>query len=718
MRRSTACLAVGLVIALVGGPTVASAARTEVSFDLDDPSSTIFPSNFFTVIDLTQNTFRRVSLPKPDCTAQALACEDIDVLNSLDGFSPQPRISIPFSGPIDVSTVNSNTVFLLSLGSTLGGGSFRDQVGINQIVWDPASNTLHVQSDELLAPHTRYAIIVTNGVRDADGDPIVSHGFERFQHALDRDHLRDEIARAFHAEVMEALDRGQHGHAPRIVAVSVFTTLSTTAAMENIRRQLDAARPAPVSFTIGSNGERAVFPVSAVTSIVFNRQVGTAPTFAASNLNVNALQIVPGAVGQIAFGSFTSPNFLVPGEFIPRVGTRTQSPAQHGSNQIFFNLFIPSGPKPAGGWPVAIFGHGFGSNKEAAPFVLAAKMAQQGIAVIAINVVGHSGGPLGTLRINTATGSVTVPAGGRGIDQNGDGRIDGTEGSSAVRPNSLMGSADALRQTITDIMQLVREIRVGVDIDGDGAPDLDPSRTYYFGQSFGGIYGTMFLAIEPNVRVGVPNVAGGPAIEIVRLSPVFRNAIFAPAAAAHGLANLPPITVGGVVIPQFNENIPLRDQPPVINTVPGAMELQEFIDRASWANRIGDPVAYAPHIRKAPLAGVPAKSIIFLFAKGDQTVPNPTASAIIRAGDFADRATFYRNDLAFAMNPATPKNPHTFLTNVAAGGLGPTVALEAQTQVATFFASDGATTIDPDGAGPLFETPIVGAPPETLNFIP
>jgi hypothetical protein len=704
MSRSAGIATLGLVFTLGAFPLAASASEVDVLTNRNDPASALFPSNDFTVVDVSQNTFRRVNLPKPDCTTQVVACEDVDVLNTMDGFSVQPRLTVPFSGPIDVSSVSSSTVFLLSLGSTLGGGSFGRQVGINQIVWDVATNTLHAQPDELLEPHTRYALVVTRGVRDASGDPVGGAVLSRSR--------RDDSAETAAATAQAlALTRHQRN---RAVAVSVFTTMSTTSAMEKIRRQLDGARPDPARFDIGSHGERTVFAVSSVTSIVFNRQISTAPAFAASNLPVSGLQIVPGAVGRIAFGRYSSPSYLVPGEFIPPGGTRTSEPAKQGTSEIFFNLFLPSGPRPARGWPIAIFGHGFGSNKEAAPFVLAAKMAEQGIATIAINVVGHSGGALGTLQVNTAEGSVTLPAGGRGIDQNGDRRIDGTEGSSAARPQSLLGSADGLRQTVVDLMQLVRVIKAGMDVDGDRASDLDASRIYYFGQSFGGIYGTMFLAIEPNVRVGVPNVAGGPAIEIIRLSPGFRNAIFAPAAALRGLANLPP--VGG--IPQFNENLPLRDQPPVINDVPGAMALQEWIDRSGWAVRIGDPVAFAPHLQRDPLSGVPAKSIIFLFARGDQTVPNPTATAILRAGDLADRATYFRNDLAVAANPATPLNPHTFLTNVAAGGLGPVVALEAQTQVATFFASDGATIVDPDGAGPLFETPIVKPLPEGTNFLP
>ena len=45
-------------------------------------------------------------------------------------------------------------------------------------------------------------------------------------------------------------------------------------------------------------------------------------------------------------------------------------------------------------------------------------------------------------------------------------------------------------------------------------------------------------------------------------------------------------------------------------------------------------------------------------------------------------------------------------------------AIGAQQQIAEFFASDGTVTIDPDDTGAFFETPIEGALPETLNFIP
>jgi hypothetical protein len=126
-------------------------------------------------------------------------------------------------------------------------------------------------------------------------------------------------------------------------------------------------------------------------------------------------------------------------------------------------------------------------------------------------------------------------------------------------------------------------------------------------------------------------------------------------------------------------------------------------------------VAYAPHIRKTPLAGVDAKAVIYQFAKGDQLVPNPTTTALLRAGDLADRATFYRHDLAFAENPLLPRNPHAFLTRLDVPGYR-AIILGAQEQIATFFASDGATVIHPEPAR-FFETPIAGTLPEGLNFI-
>src|SRR2546422_834902 len=86
-----------------------------------------------------------------------------------------------------------------------------------------------------------------------------------------------------------------------------------------------------------------------------------------------------------------------PGGFRPPVGTLLGGPRPQGENTLQFQLILPAGTTPAGGWPVVIFGHGFGDSKHGAPFAVASTLAAHGLASIAINVVGHGGGALGTL---------------------------------------------------------------------------------------------------------------------------------------------------------------------------------------------------------------------------------------------------------------------------------------------------------------------------------
>lgn len=162
------------VAALLFVPLAALAHGVSVRYDLSDPAGSPFPSDRFTVRDWSNNTFRRVNLPKPDCAVRPSDCADIDVINALDGFSTQPRFTVPFTGDIDPASVSSSTVYLVNLGDTLSLKGFGRKVGINQAVWDPASKTLSFESDELLEEHSRYLLVVTDGVRDANGKKITA----------------------------------------------------------------------------------------------------------------------------------------------------------------------------------------------------------------------------------------------------------------------------------------------------------------------------------------------------------------------------------------------------------------------------------------------------------------------------------------------------------------------------------------------------------------
>lgn len=691
----------------------AQASGVSVRADLDSLDGAPFPSNRFTVFDGSQRSLRRVALPKPDCAVRPSDCADIDVLNTLDGFSTQPRFTVPFTGDIDPATVNSSTVYLVNLGDTFTLRGIGDRVGINQVLWDPATKTLVFQSDELLQQHSRYLLVITDGVRDSQGRRIKSGGWGE-EHGRGHGH---PSGAAYRHELRMAMT-AHHGRPNRVVAASLFTTQSISADLVKINRAIKQASPAPVDFMIGNGGaQRALFPVATLQGIQFVRQTGTA-AFTPGFVPTPALGVVPGAVAQVAYGRFASPNYQTALQVIPATATLGGQPVQQGTQQLVVQMILPAGAKPAGGWPVALFGHGFTDSMYGAPWTVASVLASRGIATVSINVVGHGGGALGTLNVLQAgQAPVVVPAGGRGFDQDGNGNIDSTEGVNAAAPQTIVASRDGLRQTVIDYMQLVRQIEAGVDVDGDGSADLDRNRIYYAGQSFGGIYGTILIGSEPAIKAGVPNVPGGSISEIARLSPAFRILTgLALATRVPTLLNLPPTPALPVPL-NFDENMPLRDLAPRVNTVPGALEIQRYIDRAQWVTMAGNPVSYAPFIRQQPLQGHAAKPVIVQFAKGDITVPNPTSSAILRAGGLADRATYFRNDLAYAANPAVGRNPHTFLTNIGNAAAAPN-AIAAQTQIALFLASGGVTVIDPDGAGALFEVPIAGPLPEGLNFLP
>ena len=65
--------------------------------DLSTPTSRVFPSNLFTVEAPDNLTGLRVSLPTPDENEFRSDFDDIQVINTLDGFNIQPRLSIPFT---------------------------------------------------------------------------------------------------------------------------------------------------------------------------------------------------------------------------------------------------------------------------------------------------------------------------------------------------------------------------------------------------------------------------------------------------------------------------------------------------------------------------------------------------------------------------------------------------------------------------------------------
>ena len=486
-----------------------------------------------------------------------------------------------------------------------------------------------------------------------------------------------------------------------LVAATVFTTASATSWLERARDNLATIDPA---FQPGPVVDLASYP-----GAVWHQQTRTTPvSFTDTQLPFALLQ----GVSRIAFGTYASPNYLNAGQMLDMPPTALPLPPAGRLEQIQFNVFLPAAPKPAGGYPVAIFGHGLGSDRFVSPGTIASSFAAAGWAVIAINAVGHGLGPRSSVIFTGKDGQIEVPTPGRGVPQSANGAIIPADGCLILVPIPV-GARDCILQTSVDLMQLTRVLRSGVDLDGDGSVDLDPGRIAYAGQSLGAQYGTVFSAVEPSIPVSTLMSGGGSTVSALRLSPGFRPLLNQYlGAVAPSLLN-----AGGT----FDENWPLRYEPVRVNAVKGAIELQEAFERVEWLASPGDPLNFATHLESSTLAGVPIKRVLWQYPFGDRTASNPTETALVRAANMRESTRVYRADIARAVNPALPVNPHSFALDIFTPANLP-VALAAQSQVVGFIASGGNLIPDPNpslrtifGGKDLFEAPDFLT--ETLNFL-
>src|SRR3954447_597336 len=657
----------------------------------------IFPDNAFTVRDKAQLTGLRVRFRRgldyptvggrvrKNCTSKTYSiCDSFREARKLDGFDLQPRVTVPFTGSIRLTSVSDKNFFI-----TTTGGKFAS--GLRQLTFDPATRTLAGISDKFLKEGTRYRIHVTNGIRDGKGKRV---------------------------------------KACRGACVVGFTTRTASGELVRIRKALDVAQPSKLEFK--QNGVDDVFRASLVAPSVSGpvngmvrddqvkadpRAPGAFKSSAVPNL------IPPGQAGYFAFGSFLSPRYQyasasghqdsatgrTDGE-IPPVPTK-KTPKPLGADRLTAIVVTPGPTQFPPPWPAAVYGPGF-TRSAYDIFVSADYNASRGILTVATDPSGHGYGPQSKTTVTTGPTSTTFLHYGRGRDLDGDGAI-GTGLNDGVGPTGhvpagggaelpshkpIDGLQSGLVQTVVDNMVLGRALKAGLDIPTVGTNLVDGSRIMYYGISFGGIYGTMLMGTDPLFHRGLMNVPGGPITDIARLSS-FRGDL------AASLKRTRPSTLnGGPGLNGFTEDMPLRNEPPIVIKHPGAASLQETFAAGNWYERTGSPETFAPRIRLRPDPAWASKPKEFAFqtAYGDGTVPNPTAGTLYRAGALFDRVTYYRND----KTPTFDSDPHGFLADPSLAG-----RTAGQQQLAEFLSSGQLTNPNPE----MLEVPI--ANPNNLECL-
>lgn len=264
-----------------------------------------------------------------------------------------------------------------------------------------------------------------------------------------------------------------------------------------------------------------------------------------------------------------------------------------------------------GPYPPVIFGHGLGSDRGQGD-ALAVRAAPEGFATIAIDAVGHGDHPhapkdVKLIKIMKFFGVDIVNTAMDGL---------------ALR--------DHWRGSTYDKLQLVRLLQLHNDLDGDGKPDLDMSKLTYLGVSLGGIMGPEFLALTPDVALGVLAVPGGRVSSIVS-DP---NSIF----------SVVPSAMAGQ-----------------LNASDG--DVQRYFPVLQTLVDSGDAASYGPYVLRNRLPGSGSKgtNLLCQMVINDEYVSNASNRALYRALDIPVMAPVIQE---VGLIPLAPKAP--FSGNIAA----------------------------------------------------
>jgi hypothetical protein len=700
---------------------------TTALFDTKTPQNGLFPSDVFTTPDSSQKTGERVSLPK-SVPLYAL-------LNQLDGFSVNPRVTVCFSGAVRPETVQAN-ILIYPAGSSSGA------IAINQVIFDPTEqqpslllapgNCVYAKPDQPLAEGSQYLLVVTNGILDSAGRNVAA--------ASSYTSCINGKGNNYCGSLAQAVKKTKP--AGNVIGASLFTTMSATAWLSSAKKFVDSSQ-LPLVLPAGL---QSVFSISSLSSLTWVPDTGAGPG-APQSIPLSSLS----NVDKVAFGLYLSPNFI--GSDGTIAAQPTNNPVSGpvpittiipgvpvpGYLPVSFHVFLPPQSAVKGNRiPVVIYGHGLGDSQFGAPTYIADTLAKSGFATLAIEVPGHGFGPLGSVQVKTqqnATYLELTP--GRGLPVNGVpiGPYDG-----CIVPQSV-AVRDCARQAAVDLMALVRTI---INTNGLGF-NLDPNQIYYVGQSFGVTYGTLLNAVEPEIKAAVLNSGGGTSVDVARLAIPERQLATAylttvnPALLNVELKQAPPEPY---FFDAFNDNYVFRGLPAVTNNVPGAIPIQNAFESIDWLGMSGDPLGFAAKLKTT------ANPILVQFSYGDLEVPNPAESALIRAAGLINSSWFFHFEGALAAAPTLagitmpllpgvnfPITPHRILSNptlaqpespLLPGAIVAenVIAGALQHQVVDFFNSGNPNLTDPNSylAAP-FSTPLFQPAstlqqlPEQLNFL-
>lgn len=583
-----------------------NAANTTTQDDIDetgffakfDPSASVipFPNNVL----FSGSSDATLNIPTAGLSGGELAT--VTALNSMDGFSSASAMSTTFSKSIDATTLLAGStvrVFEVTLSGI--GGAVTDVVaelpatefvasvstvdGSDPNNPDPGANKLVIIPLKPFKPSTSYAVVLTSGIKDSDGNNAVSdliYAFTKSTSTLTTTSPADatSLTEVKYSALLSTADANQDG---AIDAGEEAAALASVNSLEGLRQltnfteaavstDTDITSPPATSDIILSwvftTQSQAISPNTnhplqrALAAVVGNPTANVNPTATMTSAAYGGADYADIHVGTINVPYYLTNNDA-PANLDPATNYWRNSggghltpldpaPINNGAETIPLLVSIPNNNspgwgtgKPVAGWPVVIFQHGITANRTSM-LAIADALAARGFAAVAIDLPLH-GIPTAddTLGIRSATAAFDSNVSERTFDLDyvnnttglpgADGKTDGS-GANYVNLSSLMTLRDNVYQSVADLFTLTQSLNAsgagtGMSVDGDADGDFDPLRIYFIGHSLGGIIGSTFLAIETNVQDAVLAMPGGGLPKVLDGSAAFGPVIEAGLAA-------------------------------------------------------------------------------------------------------------------------------------------------------------------------------------------
>ena len=603
--------------------------RTVVPFDTttDDVH---FPNDAFLSDD---DTHLEVPLPTGSTDeAEAFLAR----LNLLDGYSQTGSVFIRFVGPFDGSPAN-----LIPTSMLFVNADEDDDYPIVQRLWHEDRGEVEMVMHRALHSHIKYVAVATEYLVDEDGEDIIpSHVWSMIKAghpAIDGEgrSLVSGLSDSKAADLNDAIEDYKE----------LFKTLYEEAGYPKEMIQ------AGVAFTTQSFIEEMQY----LRECPRDTHLGTdalAPRGRQNPADVIPTGIPTGHLLGVVVGTIPGLDLMDP--YTREIGSCTPN-----EKDLPFVMTIPAdAPDGYAAPPIVIFQHTIGGSKEDL-FLVADGLAEQGLAAIAIDLLGH--GERGVCLTDDDCD------GGGECDEGSCSRgslktdADGLPLNSAdvlfpvSRPFALR---DVMRQQAVDLVALARSLRAD---DGPASVvdvPLDPGEIMLLGTGFGAMAGAVFIAVDPTVEVAVLSGPGGNQALLADESSAFSD---------YG-------------IDDWLE----RD----LGLEPGSEAHHIFRYGWSWAADPGDAGCYVHYLIDAPLpdpeggGNMDPRTILVQVAEDDEVIP-------------------YLSQRFFYISMGAEVYPETFAGAGHGFILDPSDATGAAglAQAAAFLATGGDTILPAEGEG-------------------